>query len=442
VNNKLKLSRRVSGHWSNYECYLLKDENAHVGWMEWTSNKTFRLNKNPLTKHPKSPFLYIVPPDVHIPIHEGLIRVSPEKIVPEVKIPNGKIYGTYSNKYCIVDKYEPVDLNELPKPYLSKDEFLYRITDNWRGDVQKQFSKEIAINVLSCPKSDYGIGGIGAQSLCPYGGKQELNNLNSSIRNLLPNDFLRKNKRYMYKSIKTVCDLHSANSDIKKNSSEEISYNYIYSPSPQTQSYLIPTQIPLIIPEAIYKPDKWGLDRDVLDYQLSALLLNPYIEENAQNNLIKIVTKTAQDMLRKSNIQAPLDNTGVLRLAKAWCRLEYKQSINENDFTRMKNDFQDIFKEYYDMSEDTKKSGRTYNVPLTRNTDARRLSINANKIFKYIKNVTRNKGYKKISKEIIRKEISPKEITNYVLDEGLQELVNAGYLLMYKNYTEFEIVNL
>jgi hypothetical protein len=437
----LKLNSRVSGHWSNYECYLLKDENTHVGWMEWTSNKSFRLYKNPITKHPESPYVYIVPPEVNIPTHEGLIRVSPERIVQDVKLPKRKVYGEYTKKYCLVDKYEPVDLNELPKPYLSKDEFLYRITSNWKGDVQKQFSKEIAINILSCPKSDYGIGGIGAQSICPFGGKRELEFLNSSIMKLLPTDFLRKNKRYMYKPINKVQDLRHANVDIKLGASEEISYNYLYTPSPQSQSYLIPTQIPLILPEVIYQPDKWDLDRDVLDYQLSSLILNPYIEESTYKNLINVVTKTAQDILRKSNIQAPLDNTGVLRLAKAWCRLEYKQSIDEDDFIRMKNDLQEIFKEFYDMSEDTKNVGRTYHVPLTRITDNMRLSLNANKIYKYIKQISRNQGYQKLSREVIRNEIPLKDIANYNLYEGLQELVNAGYLLMYKNYTEFELVN-
>jgi hypothetical protein len=436
----VRLSSRVSGHWSNYECYLLKDENTHVGWMKWTSNKTFRLHKNPLTKHPESPYIYLLPEGVNIPTHEGLIRVTPERIIPEISLLKGKVYGSYSKKFVIVDSYQPVAFDELPKPYLSKDEFLYRITYDWKGDVQKQFSKEIAINMLSCPKSDYGIGGIGAQSLCPYGGKRELNHLNSSIKNLLPNDFLGRNKKYMYKPIKKIRDLRLANADIKTGASEEISYNYLYTPSPQSQSYLVPTQMPLILPEVIYNPDKWGVDRDVLDYQMSALLLNPFIEQSTYQNLISIITKTAQDMLRISNIQAPLDNTGVLRLAKAWCRLEYKQSINEDDFSRMKNDLQGIFKEYFDMSEDTKEIGRTYHIPLTRTMGANRMSINANKILKHMKRIARNQGYKKLTKDIIRNGIPVKEITNYDLDEGLLELVNAGYLLMYKNYTEFEIV--
>ena len=58
------LSNRVAGPWSNYESFLLKDENTHVGWIEWTSKNTFRLKKNPLADHPISPYTYILPPEV------------------------------------------------------------------------------------------------------------------------------------------------------------------------------------------------------------------------------------------------------------------------------------------------------------------------------------------------------------------------------------------
>jgi len=436
----MNLNKRVTGPWANYEYVLLKDENTHVGWIEWTSDKTFRLKKNLLIDHPMSPYTYILPPEVKIPVEEGIIRVTPEKIVREVKIPRGKIFGTFSGQFCIVDSYEPVNPDMLPKPLLSKDEFLHRLTYNWHGDVTKIFSKEIAINILSCPKSSYGIGGIGAQSLSPYGGRQDLIILNRSIKNLLPSDFLGRNKTYMYKPIRTKHDAECANNDFKRGVSDEISFNYLFNLGPQSQSYLMPTQIPVIIPEARYKPDKWGLDRDVFDYQMSALLLNPYMEENIQDKLTKILRKTGEDILRKSSLQTSLDNTGLLRLAKAWCRLEFKQSINEDDFSKLKNDFEEVFREYFDIVEDAKETGKTYHIPLTPMSNKMRLTVKANRIYKLIKKLSRENDYKRLSIEIIRNNVPVKEISTYDLDKGLNELVNAGYLLMHKNYTEFEIV--
>ncbi len=66
--------------------------------------------------------------------------------------------------------------------------------------------------------------------------------------------------------------------------------------------------------------------------------------------------------------------------------------------------------------------------------------FNANRIYKLIKKLSRENNYKRISLEIFRNDTSVKEISNYDLDNGLNELVNAGYLLMHKNYTEFELV--
>ncbi len=440
--NKLKLSSRVSGHWSNYECYLLKDENVHVGWIEWTGSKTFKLKKNPLTKHPESPYTYIVPSEVNIPVEEGLIRVNPEKIIRDVQLPDSEIFGTYKGMFCIIDGYEPVDINKLPKPYLSKDEFLYRITSNWKGDVGKRFSKEIAINILSCPKSSYGIGGIGAQSLNPYTGKKQIINLYSTMRNIIPKDFFLINKNYMFKPIRTVNDAETADTAVKKGHSDEISYNYLFSLSPESQSVMMPTQIPLIVPEAIYKPNTWDLDRDVLDYQLSAMLLTPYIEESMQRDLQNTLLRTAQDMIRKSNMQISPDKGGTLRLMKSWCRLEHKQNIDEDDFIRMKNDLDEVFKEFFDMIDDARSLGRTYQIPLTQIPETRKLSLNANKILKCIRRICRDHGYERVSKDILRKEIPEKEISYFDIDEGIQELVNTGYLLMHKNYSEFEIVNI
>ena len=200
------------------------------------------------------------------------------------------------------------------------------------------------------------------------------------------------------------------------------------------------TQIPVIIPEARYKPDKWGLDRDVFDYQMSAILLTPYIEENIQDKLTRIVTKTGEDILRKSSLQTSLDNAGLLRLAKAWCRLEFKQSINEDDFSKLKNDFEEVFKEYFDIVEDAKETGATYHIPLTPMPNKMRLTVKANIIYKLIKKLSRENDYKRLSIEIIRNNVPVKEISTYDLDKGLNELVNAGYLLMHRNYTEFELV--
>ena len=265
----IHLDKRVAGPWTNYESFLLKSENIHVGWIEWINDRSFRLKKNPFSSHPMSPYTYLIPDEAHIPIEEGLIRVNEEKIVKNIKIPRGKIHGNYTDQFCIVESYKPLGMDELPKPYLKKDDFLNRILYNWETGNKDTFGTELALNILSCPKSIYGIGGIGAQSFAPFGSKRNLLALNKAIKDLLPIDFLKQNKAYQYKPIKTIGEETQVSSQINRMASDEISFNYLFTLSPEGQNTMMPTQIPIVIPEGFYLPGGWGLDPDILDYQMT-----------------------------------------------------------------------------------------------------------------------------------------------------------------------------
>jgi len=437
----LHLNKRVKGPWTNFECQLLKPENTHVGWIEWIDDRHFRLKKNPFVDHPSSPFIYELPDELKIPTEEGLIRVDIDKIVKEINLPRKRTFGNYTNQYCTVDKYEPLKQDELPKPHLTKDDFLNKLIQSWAGDKSIMFSKEVAINILSCPKSSYGTGGIGAQSFTPYGSKKDLISLNKYVRGLLPAEFLKRNKKYEYKPISTTSIAEQTNRLFKGGLSDEISYNYLFTLSPQMKQSMLSTQIPIIMPEVKYTSDKLGLDRDILDYHMGAMLFTPYIEEMYQDRILDIITRTGKDMLRKSSLQLPLDASGLLRLAYAWCRLELKTNIDEEDFRKMKNDLEPIYRELFDVVEDAKLSGKTYNIPLTQTTHKTALSINANKVYKEVKKLSRESNIRRIPRKNIRAVIPQKEISDYDLEKALSELVNTGYLLSHKNKTEFETAN-
>jgi hypothetical protein len=432
------LNRRTNGPWTTFESYLLKDENRHAGWIKWIDHQSFKLHKNPFSTWPLSPFTYLVPENVSIP-EEGLIRANVEKICKIPSFLGTGTLGIYSNQFCIVDGYELFKIDELPKPFLTKDEFLHRLTHNLVGEINENFSKELAINILSCPKSIYGIGGIGAQSFSSVGGKKDLKGLNTLIKHLLPMDFLGQNKAYRYKPILTELDCQKANSDVTRKASNEISFNYLFNLSPQVKRFAMPTQIPILVPDIKYQKNEWELDRDILDYQMSALLFTPIIDETAQKKLTNVVEKTGKTILRKANLETTVDASGILRLAKAWCRLEFKNNLAEDDFGKIKKDFEQIFSEFFDLSEDMQRTGRTWHIPLTPIADKRNLTIYANKIYKEIKNFTRNNRYERLTKIQIRENIKRKEISDYDLERGLKELVDSGYLLQFKNYSEFSL---
>jgi hypothetical protein len=434
----INLTKRINGPWTTFESFLLKDENCHVGWIHWINHQSFKLHKNPFSTWPSSPFTYLVPEDVSIP-EEGLIRVNVEKIYKIPDFSKTRTLGIYTNQFCITDGYESIKTDTLPKPYLTKDEFLSRLIDNWIGEKDENFSKELAINILSCPKSIYGIGGIGAQSFSSFGTKKNLKDLNISIKHFLPVDFLSQNKNYRYKPIMTEIDAENANMAVMKKESNEISYNYLFNLSPETQRFAMPTQIPILLPDVKYRKSNWDLDRDILDYHMNALLLQPVITESLQKKLIEVIKITGKKILHKVDMETTVDAAGILKLAKAWCRLELKNVLVEDDFIKIKNDFEQIFSEFFDLSEDAQISGRTWHIPLTPLPDKMNLTIVANKIYREIKNFTRNNRYERFTKIQIRELINRKEVMDYDLERGLKELVNAGYLLQFKNYSEFSL---
>jgi len=104
----IKLDNREKGPWTNFESYLLKKENEHMGWIDWIDDKSFIIQKNPFSKNPKSPYTYLIPEGVQLPREEGLIRVIPDKIIKEVDFLKNKIYGSFSKQFCIIEGYEPM----------------------------------------------------------------------------------------------------------------------------------------------------------------------------------------------------------------------------------------------------------------------------------------------------------------------------------------------
>jgi len=293
---------------------------------------------------------------------------------------------------------------------------------------------------LSCPKSIYGIGGIGAQSFAYSGSKRNLLTLNKAIQQLLPNDFLKQNKAFQYKPIRTIEDEKRISSQVKGAFSDEISFNYLFTLSPEIDKTMMPTQIPIVLPEAIYIPREWGLDPDVLDYQISALLIQPHIDIRIQERLQNLIKKIGKEMLRENQLEQNLDFPGVLKLAKSWARLQYQWELKEDDFTRMKNDLEEPFKEFFDLIEDAKAIGRTYHAPLTQMPDKRAISINATKVFQTAKQIRKEIGMKNISRIELRQKIPLKEISVYDFERALDELVLTGYFLKHKNGTEYELV--
>ena len=226
---------------------------------------------------------------------------------------------------------------------------------------------------------------------------------------------------------------------MRKAVSDEISYNYLFTLNPELEPSMMPIQIPIVLPEGFYKKNEWGLDPDIMEYQIGALMIQPHIDEKVQSKLKDLITKIGLDMLKDIPEETTIDFQGVLRLAKSWARLQFKWDLHEDDFIKMKNDLVEPFKEFFDLVEDAKKTGKTFQAPLTQLPDKRTISFYATKIFQAAKQIAKETGSKRFPKTTLREKISNKYVSNYDFEYGLDELVQTGYLLIHKNGTEFEI---
>lgn len=440
MKKSINLDNRSNSLWANFESALLKDE--HAGFIEWIGSDIFRLKKTPFSNH-YSPFVYRIPELSKKKIPEqGLIRVKTGDLYRKISLPPNSLYGNITNQIYTVEGIELLNIDTLPKPHISKEEFLYLVAEEWVGSEDYPlFRKEIAYNLLSCQKDFFGTGGIGAETFAPIGTKQTMKFLKSSINRLMPENFKKHNDNLEYYFIEKEGDFKIINNRRNNHRSNEISYNNV-STLPATLSI----QIPLILPDAFPHKTITYQNPDILDYQLRSLLIKPVIEPN----LIEIFTdlaKQTSDYIDKNYTEETilLDRSSLIKIACASCRLNLKNRLDEDILPVIKAELFDMFKEYADVYKDKMIAGGTtrYNIPMSPLPSKRNLTIDANKTYKEILALDKQNeeiGISWMSIEELKKRPNLNLISNFSLLNSLTELNNANLILQRKNYSEILVV--
>jgi hypothetical protein len=436
----LNLNKREIGPWANFEFTLRKD--IHAGFIEWHGPNAFRLKKTPFSDH-HSPFLYVVPKDVKEIPEQGLIRVKTGELFRDIRLQPNSTYGSYTNQAYIVEGYELMNIDSLPKPRLSKEEFLFQIAEEWAGsDDYPLFRKEIAYNLLSCQKDFFGTGGIGVETFAPTGTKQTMKFLKSSINHLLPEDFKKPNDIFEYDFIQKEGDLKITNERRNNPHSNEISFNDMSRLPPN-----LSIQIPLILPDDFPHKSISYQNPDVLDYQLRSLLIKPVIEPNLIEEFTNIAKQTSEYIDKNYTEETLLlDRQSLIKIACASCRLDMKNKLDEDMLPGIKDELMEMFKEYADTHKDRMIAGgiARWNIPMTPLPLRRNLTVDANKVYKEILAVDKqNKeiGITWIPTEEIKKRPNLNYMTDFILLTLLTEINNANLILQRKNYSEILVVN-
>lgn len=445
MSRDIFLKNRSVGPWSNFESYLLRPENIHVGWVQWTSKQTFRLQKNPLCEAPKSPFIYTAYPEIADNLPENsLIRITDGKEYKHIEIQEKNIYGNFRNKYYVVEHFEPMNFNDLPKPYLFNPELngfpsnhherikelLYRLTQSWKNaENYTLFQKEIAYNILSCQRDFYGAGGVGAETFILEGNKQKVKNLISSTKKLLPGEFKTQNNDFQFKFILNSNDLESVKK--RRLTVNELSYNDLSKIDTKSTSD-IQIQIPLITPADIsYKRQEY-FDPDVLDYHLHALLIKPVIIPQDAKKFTDLAVKTSQYIGKEYTEETLMvDSFSLLKIASSMCRLYLVNEIKEDMLSMVKEELFSMFKEFADTQKEFLTQGREDRW----STLSEETKLIYGELLKMSK-INKESGLHWFGlKEINRK------FNNFSLQNSLAELNEVGLIIARKNLTEISIVD-
>jgi len=366
--SNLDLNERQFGSWFapfEYELIFIKNQ-EHIGWVKHESDKTFKLKFTPFYEYYRN-YTYIVPEPHLLPPENLCVEINPFKIIRKQPVFNDKsLYGEYKN-YCIIDGFKEYKI-QLQKPDIKYKDFLYQCSVNWNYVEEDYLDKMLALQLVSCPSSFYGKGGIGAlaSKLSSYGklSKTIVPQLSSTYSNIIATNFQKMNDKYFFNMIKTSHDREIIN-QIRGDSLCEVNYcNPCLSLNDaQKTTESIPIQIPILIKYASYKKaDGLAEPYLLLQYQLTALMHNPKFgfDNTALNNIEKNIRKVIEE--RKIENSFDVDSNTINKLALSISRLYLSKDVT----TQVINEATDAFFAYLkDWKYYIKESDKTTNFRST-----------------------------------------------------------------------------
>ncbi len=445
MNKEIVLKNRIIGPWSNFESFLLRPENIHIGWVKWINKQTFTLQKNPLCDVPRSPFHYLTYPDIAQRLPENsLIKITDGKEYKNITISDGELFGKYRDRHYVVDQFIKMDFRELPKPYLYNPElegfptnrherikeFLARITQNWHNaENYELFQKEVAYNLLSCQRDFYGAGGIGAESFVLGGTRKKTKDLISSTKKLLPNEFKIQNDKFQFKFIQNSKDISTIKE--RRLKVNELSYNDISKLETKT-SKQIQIQIPLIVPADIQYSKQKFFDPDVLDYQLYALSMKPFIKIDDAKKFTNLAVKTSQYIGKEYTEESlMLDSFALLKIASSMCRLYLETELKEEMLSSVEKELYSMFKEFADTKKEFQIQGKENRWS--------ELTENARLLYGEIIRISKRKEENGL--EWFGLDEVGGKFDNLIIQNSLAELNEIGLIIARNNFTEISLVN-
>ena len=419
------------------ERQLLKME--HTGWVHYKQgNGELILLKSPYraTSHDEKA-KYAVPLDLR-PAENDLVTLEVEGPMRQLKGRMGdSCFCNFKDWYKVVGviKHDINQIADIQKPYLNADDFRYRLSMKWKNAALDHLDFSLALQLLSCPEGIQGKGGIGTWSLAGIGSNRTpLRDLQKTIKQLLPTEFLNGNNRYQYAFINDKKTHQIVKRNRKDSSISEISYNHLWRLPPL--SLETPINIPTYIYNSEYIPGPQELDQDALEYLLTALIIKPSIDDQ----MISKIERTVKQVYEKTYSDEDfaglnMDCYSPLKIASAICRLDLKNKIDEDSFDRYGAIFNEIMYDFIEFKKDVVDSNpdrETWTVPNVEvSNQDNRLEYLDHQLLRIIRKVEEEQGKEWVSRMDI--ELHPtfdmKLRGDWKVDDSLRRLNNIGKII-------------
>ena len=330
VRRRLNLEKRVNGPWAPFESEIIGEK--HVGWVIPIDNQKFRLQISPFHKDTRE-HVYILPergmmPNTSKPVYvEGIER-------KEAKLDAKKrsVFGKYWRKYLFVEKLEEYKIRKT-KPDISLDDFFAACSYNWNYANEDDLDKMIALQLVSCPSSIAGNGGLGSLSsrITKGGsfGKMYVSQLNNTFKAIVPSDFYSSHEVYRFKFLnREATKLGNITPSALRFRPSTFELNYVKPCTTVEQAIEFPNkypvQIPLLVRHSSYNKKVNDYQYDILQYQLSALIHRPEFTDEKLKSFEKSVKKMIE---LKNNKVLDVDPFAINKLALAFSRLHLTDEL-------------------------------------------------------------------------------------------------------------------
>jgi len=350
---RIALAGRTAGPWAAFEREVLSA--PHAGWVKFVGNRRFALRKSPFLDADLSA-IYVLPDGAEVEENE-LVELEVGRRIVRVSalMPSSRAAQEWDS-YYVVEAISRPELR-LPRPYLEPEDFLARASSDWKGAEGDHLDKAMALQMLSCPESLMGPGGIGSQSFNMSDSERPLDRLKASILRSMPKEFTRRNRLYEFTFIESRDDLSGLRRRISQGQVAEASYNYFKMVDPS--AVLLPMQVPTVVYNARCRSVGKDPDPDVVEYLIQALMLRPVVTEEA----VTEIERSMSDILESiepayARLNVPFDRGAIAKIAMAICRMEGRARMDEASFSRGRGWFREMYRQFSDLRLNYVKAGQ------------------------------------------------------------------------------------